>query len=101
MAKARQVASMGSNISIGTGAGGSVIENYRLDQIAKTNVAPITSPDIARLAAPMSSGSSTIGDYLNVVLQIDGKTIASALQDQSLSGISSSVNRTYGSFAGR
>ena len=101
MSKARQVASMGSNISIGTGAGGSVIENYRLDQIAKTNVAPITSPDIARLAAPMSSGSSTIGDYLNVTLQIDGKTIASALQDTSLSGIPSSVNRTYGSFAGR
>jgi hypothetical protein len=90
-----------SGISVGTGQGGSVAENYRLDQI-KTNVAPMPSTaDIARLAAPMSSGSSTIGDYLNVTLQIDGKTIATALQDQSLSGIPSGVNRTYGSFAGR
>jgi hypothetical protein len=90
-----------SGISVGTGQGGSVAENYRLDQI-KTNVAPMPSTaDIARLAAPMSSGSSTIGDYLNVVLQVDGKTIASALQDTSMSGIPSAINRTYGSFAGR
>jgi hypothetical protein len=102
MAKARQVATVGSNISIaaGTGQGGSVIENYKAS-IPQTNVTPLTTATIGRLAAPMSSGSSTIGDYLNVTLQIDGKTIASALQDQSLSGISSSVNRTYGSFAGR
>lgn len=89
-----------SGISVGTGQGGSVIENYKAS-IPQSNVAPLASADIARLAAPMSSGSSTIGDYLNVTLQIDGKTIATALQDQSLSGISSSVNRTYGSFAGR
>lgn len=61
-----------------------------------TNVAPLTTGDIKRLAAPMSSGSSTIGDYLNVVLQIDGKTIASALQDTSMSGTASSVNRLTG-----
>jgi hypothetical protein len=36
-----------------------------------------------------------------VVVQIDGKAVATSLQDSSLSGISSSVNRTYGSFAGR
>lgn len=36
-----------------------------------------------------------------VVVQIDGKTVANSLQDTSLSGIPSSVNRTYGSFAGR
>jgi hypothetical protein len=100
LSKARQVASVGSNISIGTGAGGSVIDNYKAS-IPQSNVAPLATAEIARLAAPMSSGSSTIGDYLNVTLQIDGKTIATALQDQSLSGISSSVNRTYGSFAGR
>jgi hypothetical protein len=67
--------------------------------VPTSNVASM--PDtatIARLAAPMSSGASTIGDYLNVTLQIDGKTIASALQDTSLSGIPSSVNRTSGSF---
>jgi hypothetical protein len=100
LSKARQVASVGSNIQIGTGQGASVIENYQAS-IPQSNVAPLASAEIARLAAPMSSGSSTIGDYLNVTLQIDGKTIATALQDQSLSGISSSVNRTYGSFAGR
>lgn len=61
--------------------------------VPKTNVAPITTPEIARLAKPMSSGSSTIGDYLNVVLQIDGKTIASALQDQSLSGNNTNISR--------
>ena len=99
MEKARAVAS--ASISLGTGQGGSVIDNY-IASIPKSNVAPLPSTaDIARLAAPMSSGSSTIGDYLNVTLQIDGKTIASALQDTSLSGVPSSVNRTYGSFAGR
>jgi hypothetical protein len=96
MEKARAVAS--ASVSIGTGQGGSVIDNY-IASIPQSNVSPLPSTaDIARLAAPMSSGSSTIGDYLNVTLQIDGKTIASALQDTSLSGIPSSVNRTLGSF---
>ena len=61
-----------------------------------TNVAPLTTADIGRLAAPIGRGSSTIGDYLNVTLQIDGKTIASALQDTSMSGTGSSVNRLTG-----
>jgi hypothetical protein len=50
------------------------------------------------------NGSGFVGTPFGqapIVVQIDGKTIATALQDQSLSGISSSVNRTYGSFAGR
>jgi hypothetical protein len=100
MAKARSAASMGGNIfssayiGTGTGQGGSVIDNYNAS-IPQTNVAAMPSTaDIARLAAPIGRGSSTIGDYLNVTLQIDGKTIASALQDTSLSGIGSSVNRT-------
>lgn len=62
----------------------------------QTNVAPLATADIARLAAPMGTGASTIGDYLNVTLQIDGKTIASALQDTSMSGTASSVNRLTG-----
>lgn len=95
MLKAQAAANAGAgNLVMGTGQGGSVIDNYRAS-IPQTNVAPMPSTaDIARLARPMSSGSSTIGDYLNVTLQIDGKTIASALQDTSLSGIGSSVNRT-------
>jgi hypothetical protein len=93
-AQARRVATMTASATVGTGQGGSVIDNYRAS-IPQTNVAPLPSTaDIARLARPMGSGSSTIGDYLNVTLQIDGKTIASALQDTSLSGIGSSVNRT-------
>jgi hypothetical protein len=97
MSKARQVASMGSGISIstGTGQGGSVIDNYKAS-IPQTNVTPLSTATIGRLAAPMSSGSSTIGDYLNVTLQIDGKTIASALQDTSMSGTGSSINRLTG-----
>lgn len=51
------------------------------------------------------NGSGYIGTPFGqaqpVIVQIDGKTIASSLQDTSLSGIPSSVNRTYGSFAGR
>jgi hypothetical protein len=94
MDKARAVAS--ASISVGTGQGGSVIDNY-IASIPKSNVAPLPSTaDIARLAAPMSSGSSTIGDYLNVTLQIDGKTVAAALQDTSMSGTASSVNRLTG-----
>jgi hypothetical protein len=34
------------------------------------------------------------GQAQNIVVQIDGKAVASALQDSSLSGIGSSVNRT-------
>jgi hypothetical protein len=94
MEKARAAA--GASLSVGTGQGASVIDNY-IASIPKSNVAPLPiTSDIARLAAPMSSGSSTIGDYLNVTLQIDGKTIASALQDTSMSGTGSSINRLTG-----
>jgi len=51
------------------------------------------------------NGSGYIGTPFGqaqpVVVQIDGKAVATALQDSSLSGVPSSVNRTYGSFAGR
>jgi hypothetical protein len=89
------------NPNINTSLGWNNNPSFPETEPPATNVAPLTSPEIARLAKPIGAGASTIGDYLNVTLQIDGKTIATALQDQSLSGISSSVNRTYGSFAGR
>ena len=51
------------------------------------------------------NGSGYIGTPFGqaqpIVVQIDGKAVASALQDSSMSGVSSSINRTYGSFAGR
>lgn len=52
--------------AVGTGQGGSVMENYRLNQI---------------------------------VVQIDGKQVAAALQDSSMSGTSSSVNRLTGGWS--
>jgi hypothetical protein len=74
--------------------GGSIFDSYT----PATNVQPLSQADIARLAAPMSSGSSTIGDYLNIVLQIDGKEIAGAIQNQALNGNTSTINRSTGTF---
>ena len=51
----------------GTGAGGSVIDNYKASQPT-------------------------------VVVQIDGKAIATAVQDQSMNGIQAKVNRAMGGF---
>lgn len=64
-----------------------------------TNVTPFpnSTPGSWRRAEEQSNMTGPI----QVSVQIDGKTIASSLQDTSLSGIPSSVNRTYGSFAGR
>jgi hypothetical protein len=58
-----------------------------------TNVAPIPSTgNLSQFGAgPYLFPSS---QQSNIVVQIDGKAVASALQDSSLSGIGSSVNRT-------
>jgi hypothetical protein len=39
-------------------------------------------------------------NYLNVVVQLDGKTIAQSMQNQSLSGTPTGVNRSSGMFGG-
>lgn len=45
--------------------------------------------------SPFGAGPNSFsGSSGNIVVQIDGKAVASALQDSSLSGIGSSVNRT-------
>jgi hypothetical protein len=45
--------------------------------------------------SPFGAGPNSFsGSSSNIVVQIDGKAVASALQDSSLSGIGSSVNRT-------
>jgi hypothetical protein len=69
------------------------------DVPVQTNVTPFprSTPGSFRRAEEQSNFTGPI----QMVVQIDGKAVASALQDSSLSGISSSVNRTYGSFAGR
>ena len=58
---------------------------------------------IGALASLTRKESFTDADFdraVNITLQIDGKTIASAMQDQSLSGNNTSVSRTLGGFAG-
>jgi hypothetical protein len=67
--------------------------------LPSTNVAAMPAPSY-NSAAAANRYSDTTGP-IQVSVNIDGKQIASSLQDTSLSGISSSVNRTYGSFAGR
>jgi hypothetical protein len=39
-----------------------------------------------------------MGSSQQIVVQIDGKAIASALQDQNLSGVNSNVDRLLGQF---
>ena len=75
----------------GSGAGGSVLENYRLNEIAKATAA---------MRPGTGQGGSVAENYrLNqITVQIDGKAVASALQDQSLSGTNTTVDRTNGSF---
>ena len=70
-----------------------------IPDVPETNVTPFprSTPGSFRRAEEQSNLTGPI----QVSVNIDGKQIATALQDQSLSGISSSVNRTYGSFAGR
>lgn len=86
----------GTGAGTGTGQGGSVIDSY----VPNTNYVPMPSvADIGRLAAPMSHGSSTIGDYLNVTLNIDSKEVASAVQTQALNGNISTINRAFGNFS--
>jgi hypothetical protein len=61
-------------------------------QVPDSNVTPFprSTPGSWRRAEEASNMSGPI----QMVVQIDGKTIATALQDTSLSGIGSSVNRT-------
>jgi hypothetical protein len=81
-----------------TGAGGSQFGPGPY-LFPSTNVAPMPAPSYNSAAAANRYSDST--GPIQVSVNIDGKQIASSLQDSSLSGIPSSVNRTYGSFAGR
>ena len=67
----------------GGGGGGSSVPS----NIPSSNVVPLpTAADVARLASPRGAGASTIGDYLNVVVKINEKEIASSVQNQNNSG---------------
>ena len=100
MIKAQKVASVGASVaavaaqSITTSSAGSSIYvgGTKVD-IPATNVTPMPKP----ATTPTSGGGQQATTYVGgtpIYVQIDGKTIASALQDSSLSGIGSSVNRT-------
>jgi hypothetical protein len=60
-----------------------------------TNVAALPRSAEMTARSPFGAGPNSFsGQQSNIVVQIDGKAVASALQDSSLSGIGSSVNRT-------
>jgi hypothetical protein len=96
MAKARQVASMSpTTVSPFTGYSGAETTARTL----QTNVPPAASlaPTMRVLNpafTPATGYSGAEAMRNSIVVQIDGKAVASALQDSSLSGIGSSVNRT-------
>lgn len=96
MNKAKQVASVSGSVavaaSMNTSASSIYVGGTKID-IPATNVATMPKPT----ATPISGGGQQATTYVGgtpIYVQIDGKTIASALQDSSLSGIGSSVNRT-------
>jgi len=60
--------------------------------IGSANASTRTAQEAARLYGGMGSSQPTI------VVQIDGKAIASSLQDQNLSGVNSTVDRLLGQF---
>lgn len=80
------------------GFGGSVIDNYlaSLSQLT-TNTGSLPS---AASSVGTGQGSSVMDNYLNVVVQLDGKTIAQSMQNQSLSGTPSYVSRRENMFGG-
>ena len=100
MVKARQVASLGG--SGGGGGGGSNVptpdERNKIFGTTPTNVPTAAERNqIFGTTASSGGGMGQASTYVGgtpIYVQIDGKTIASALQDSSLSGIGSSVNRT-------
>ena len=68
--------------------------------VPPTNVAPVPSTSYSG-GTGTGQGGSIFDNYKlpPIVVQIDGKAVASAVQDQSMNGISTTVDRTNGSFA--
>jgi hypothetical protein len=104
MSKARQVASMGSTAVViaptPSVPSGNVSAPY-----TGTPFGQAGSAAARQLGTPFgqagSNGSGFVGTPFGqapIVVQIDGKAIATALQDTSMSGITSNINRTSGGF---
>jgi len=103
--KAQQVASVSgavvvtaSSTATNVTGGGAVIQSGQNGAVVSTNVAalPSSTPGSFRAA----EAASNLTGPIQVNVQIDGKTIATATQSQSLSGIPSNVSRINGNFTG-
>jgi hypothetical protein len=100
LAKARSVASLG----MGGGGGGGGSSDTGVINIPTTNAAKVESPlrglDTGAIAQLLQGGRRVTdrdtGDQF--IIQIDGKAIASAVQNQSLSGNDPLSNRLLGGF---
>jgi hypothetical protein len=80
-----------------TGAGGSQFGAGPY-LVPSTNVAPLPAPSYNSAAAANRYSDST--GPIQVSVNIDGKAIASSMQNQSLSGTPTGVNRSGGMFGG-
>ena len=100
MAKAQKVASLGGTVTAVAAAASmpTATERNQIFGTTPTNVpTAIERNQIFGTTPTRTSGMGQASTYVGgtpIYVQIDGKTIASALQDSSLSGIGSSVNRT-------
>jgi hypothetical protein len=104
MGKARQVASMGSTSVVVAPMPSAPAANVAAPYIG-TPFGQAGSAAARALGTPFGqaggNGSGYIGTPFGqapIVVQIDGKAIATALQDTSMSGITSNINRTSGGF---
>jgi hypothetical protein len=104
MGKARQVASMGSTSVVVAPMPAAPAANVAAPYIG-TPFGQAGSAAARALGTPFGqaggNGSGYIGTPFGqapIVVQIDGKAIATALQESSMSGITSSINRTSGGF---
>jgi hypothetical protein len=104
MSKARQVASMGNTSVVIAPMPAAPAANVAAPYIG-TPFGQAGSAAARALGTPFGqaggNGSGYVGTPFGqapIVVQIDGKAIATALQDSSMSGITSSINRTYGGF---
>lgn len=75
----------------------STVRDYFESIGMSSNAAPVPT---AASKVGTGQGSSVLDNYLNVVVQLDGKTIAQSMQNQSLSGTPTGVNRSSGMFGG-
>jgi hypothetical protein len=106
MAKARQVASVGGGaVVVAPMPSASIPAGNVAAPYIGTPFGQAGSAAARALGTPFGqaggNGSGYIGTPFGqapIVVQIDGKAIAMALQDSSMSGITSSINRTSGGF---